>query len=129
MRLEIARELKSPNLWQGRHWRFKHRETQQWQQAIEGAYLCLDYRDRKGDKHFAPEVRRRVIVTRLVPSKRNFIRDDDNLSFAVKPVLDALKRIGLIHDDSREWLDQPMPTQVVASDQRWRTVIEIEAVA
>lgn len=126
MRLEIPRELKSPNVWNGRHWRYKHRETQQWQEAITAAYLCLAYRDRKGGRLLQPEIKRRVVVARCVPSKRNFIKDDDNLAFSCKPLLDALKRIGLIHDDSREWIDRPMPTQEVSSDGKWRTVIEIE---
>jgi Holliday junction resolvase RusA-like endonuclease len=141
MRLEIPRELKSPNRWNGRHWRYKHRESQEWEQAIwveiaqqAGARTAVQVlhamnaipavraiRERE-------QVKRRVQVTRLVPSSRNFIRDDDNLRFSVKPLLDALKRLGLIRDDSRKWIELPTPVQGVSTKGGWRTVIEIEPI-
>lgn len=135
--LHVPRELKSPNCWQGRHWRFKHRESQDWEKQI---WVVLA--QRTGAKNYVEvlacmnaiqprrvcQEKRRVIVTRFVPCKRNFIRDDDNLRFAVKPLLDALKRLGLIYNDSRRWIDLPVPTQDVSPDGRWRTVIEITKV-
>ena len=138
MRLEIPRELKSPNRWNGRHWRYKHRETQEWEQFIwvkiaqqagtRDALQVLSVMNAIPSLKRVCQEHRRVTVTRYVPSTRNFIKDDDNLRFAVKPVNDALKRLGLIRDDSRKWLEQPMPTQAVSTDGRWRTVIEIEAI-
>jgi hypothetical protein len=131
LHLEIPRELKSPNKWQGRHWRYKHRETQQWEWEIaavalttNGGYLQFQ---RDGGMLRPYEVRR-VTVTRIVPSKRNFIKDDDNLRFSTKPLNDALKRLGLIYDDSRKWLQQPIPEQIVSPEGEWRTVIEIAPV-
>lgn len=138
MRLEIPRELKSPNRWNGRHWRYKHRESQDWERAV-----WVEIAQRSGAKSVVqvlqcmnaiPAVRvgvqtkQRVAVTRIVPSSRNFIRDDDNLRFSVKPLLDALKRLGLIRDDSRKWIDLPTPEQRVSTKGQWRTVIEIEPV-
>jgi hypothetical protein len=64
-----------------------------------------------------------------VPSARNFIRDDDNLRFAVKPLLDALKRQGYIKNDSRKWLEHPTPTQSVSPDGKDWTIVTIEPVA
>jgi hypothetical protein len=136
LRLEIARELKSPNRWQGRHWRYKHRETQEWEQFIwvhiakqtgaKDAMQVLSVMNAIPALKRVCGEKRRVTVTRYCPSGRNFIRDDDNLRFAVKPLNDALKRLGLIRDDSRKWLEQPIPTQEVATDGRWRTVIQID---
>lgn len=74
------------------------------------------------------EEKRAVQVTRLVPSARNFIRDDDNLRFAVKPMFDALKRLKLIRDDSRTWLTHETPTQEVSTDGQYWTRITIEAI-
>lgn len=133
LRLEIPRELKSPNRWQGRHWRYKHRETHEWEQAVWCAMLqqrpdmlrvppikalAMIFR---GEPVFGCREERRVVVTRECPSRRNFVKDEDNLRFSVKPLNDALKRLGLIRDDSRKWLEQPMPTQEVSADGRWRT--------
>lgn len=132
--ITVPRELKSPNRWNGRHWRYKHRETQEWEQAVwvwiakaAGAKTLqqvLVSMNAIGPKRVCDE-KRVVTVTRLVPSSRNFIRDDDNLRFATKPLNDALKRLGLIRDDNRKWLEQPMPLQEVSKTGGWATVIQI----
>jgi hypothetical protein len=71
--------------------------------------------------------KQRVVVERQVASARNFIRDDDNLRFSVKPLLDALKRQGYIRNDSRKWLEHPTPTQSVSPDGKAWTLVTIEA--
>lgn len=133
--LRIPRELRSPNAWLWKHWRVKQRERETWEREIAVALLT----ERAKRNVFALllamnavpaaqrtcTVKRRVAVTRVVPSTRRFIRDDDNLRFSVKPVLDSLKRLGLIKDDSRVWLEQPMPTQVVGPVE---TIIELSDV-
>lgn len=138
--LVIPRELRSPNAWLWKHWRVKQKEREDWQTEIAIQALRPEVR-KKLDiwvllyaKNQIPEAKReckrkrRVTVTRYVPKKRNFIRDDDNLRFAVKPVNDALKRLGLIKDDNRKWLDQPMPVQEVSADGKYYTRILIEDV-
>ena len=52
----------------------------------------------------ACQVRMALQVVRLVPSVREFLRDDDNASFCTKGLADALTDVGLIRDDRREWL-------------------------
>ena len=51
--------------------------------------------------------------------------DLDNLWGSQKPVLDALKNIGLIRDDSEEWLQLDAPTQVIGKERK--TVVTLEA--
>ena len=134
--LRIPRRLESPNTWNGRHWRVKHKISQEWENDICGAYYeqiagrqnalgCF-----VGPRKWEGIVvgRMRLTVERHVPSARNFIRDDDNLRFSVKPLLDALKRQGYIKNDSRKWLDHPTPTQHVSADGKDYTVITIEPV-
>lgn len=128
--LKIPRRLESPNTWNGRHWRVKHRLSQEWESEIIAAWLALKPSERtivRGDRVTVNE-KRRVMVERQLPSRRNAIRDDDNLRFAVKPLLDALKRRGFIRGDSRRWLDHPTPTQTISGDGKDWTVIHIEAV-
>lgn len=140
--LRIGRELLSPNVWNGRHWRVKHRISQEWERDI--AYAVLDEFGRHGGGvglmsaltalsgprrvtgYIAPKMR--VSVRREVPSGRNFIRDDDNLRFCVKPLLDALKRQGYIRNDSRKWIELPTPEQAISTDGGYWTVITIEPV-
>ena len=126
--LRIPRRLESPNTWNGRHWRVKHRISQEWEQEIaygnrwggESAVAVLEF---DGEGVVAHKVG--VTVERQVPSARNFIRDDDNLRFSVKPLLDALKRQGYIRNDSRKWLEHPTPTQSVSADGKDWTIVTL----
>lgn len=122
--LRIPRELKSPNAWLWRHWRVKQRERNDWEKAIAWALVGVTATREGRAFVYGAMTRRKVTVERVVPSKRNFIRDADNTMFSVKLLNDALKKCGLLFDDSREWLEQPMPTQVVGPD--FETVIVIE---
>lgn len=140
--LKMPRRLESPNTWNGRHWRVKHRISQEWEAAIGWAVIewtmrrtgqtlglmdaveCLGGIKAAGYVVDSPV---RVEVERHVPSSRNFIRDDDNLRFAVKPLLDALKRQGYIKNDSRKWLDHPTPTQHISADGKDYTIVKITA--
>lgn len=140
--LRLQRELPSPNTWNGRHWSVKHRLSQEWETALGSA--LLDLFTSSGGKvtmlntlgaFTGPKQwigydagRVRVAITREVPSARNFIRDDDNLRFSVKPLLDALKRQGYIKNDSRKWIELPTPEQRVSSDGHYWTEITIRSI-
>ena len=123
--LRIPRRLESPNTWNGRHWRVKHRISQDWEKEIWTAKVSVGMNAILELKRNAIH-KMRVEVERHVPSARHFIRDDDNLRFSVKPLLDALKRQGYIKNDSRTWLEHPTPTQHVSEDGKDYTVIRIE---
>lgn len=140
--LKIPRELVSPNQWNGRHWRVKHRISQEWEKELSGALFDV-FTAKVGKKNVGLDAvfgtligprkwigyeagRVRVSIGRLVPSYRNFIRDDDNLRFCVKPLLDALKRQGYIKNDSRKWIELPTPTQAVSDDGKHWTTIALE---
>lgn len=137
LELRIPRRLDSPNTWNGRHWRVKHRLSQEWFNELGGALYEFIVAQRRPIQDITDDImklqggsiatkRLRVTVERHVPSGRNFIRDDDNLRFAVKPLLDALKRQGYIKNDSRKWLEHPTPTQHVSADGKDYTIIRIE---
>lgn len=133
MTLRIPRRLDSPNTWHGAHWRVKHAISQAWEHEIWLAATQQGKRVPRVDDE-GPVLKRRpesigrmrVTVTRYVKSARNLILDDDNLAFSVKPLNDALKRLGYLRDDSRTWLEQPTPTQHVSDDGTDYTVIIIE---
>lgn len=132
---KIQRVLRSPNTYLGRHWREKNRERKEWQAHLVNA-IALSCSSTVLRMLVSNEilpgglgrctVRRRIDVTRLAPSTRRFIADDDNLRFSVKPVLDALKHIGLIKDDKREWLELPTPMQAVSEDGTFWTHIVVD---
>ncbi len=130
----LLRELRSPNKFIGRHWRVKHRESQEWEQAIWATMVVALGARTLGEVLWAmnavPESKRvcthkrRVKITRLSPARR-FIRDDDNLWASAKPVLDALKRQGYIKDDRRKWLELEMAPQQASEDGECWTLIDI----
>lgn len=137
--MKIPLSLASPNKDRGAHWSRKHQATQAWEHAIAtlGGTTVRDFqliesevpvRTRTGWKLKARRrrERRRVIITRVVGNARRLIRDDDNRRYTSKPILDALKRLGLLYDDRREWCDHPEPQQHVAKDCEDHTVIRIE---
>lgn len=135
----IQAQLRSPNVLLGRHWREKHRERKAWQAHLTNA-LVMAIGMRAAQRLLIPEsglhgatgvrcsARRRVEVVRFAPARRNLIRDDDNLRFCVKPLLDALKQLGLIRDDRRGWIDLPVPTQELSKDGTFWSWIAIDAV-
>lgn len=70
--------------------------------------------------------RRRIEILRLVPSKRNLIRDTfDNLPWSAKELRDAIKHLGLIRDDSDTWTDTTI-AQDLSADGTWWTWIVID---
>lgn len=129
--ITIARPLESPNRTRGYHWRTRHRESQAWEQEIASAFptsgtrlgrISLElrtepYQDRRGrwkQRTIRRRERRGVFVHRFVKSAHRLIHDPDNLAYATKPLLDALKRLSLIYDDSAAWLDQTETRQTIS---------------
>lgn len=135
--IRVPRELKSPNKTLWAHWRLKQAERAAWEEALLLAVAIYGGMSTVAGAQFlkslsvfvgAQQERRRVVLTRLVPHTRNFVRDEDNLRFCGKPLFDAMKRVGMLTDDRRELLDAPAPTQVV-SPEGYVTVIEIQRLA
>lgn len=143
--LEIVLPLKleSPNRLRGYHWRQRHRETKVFQAAVSvigrydiktwsvvtGVEWRIDARGLRQPFELRRKERRRVTIIRQVTTRRQFIRDDENLHFAVKPLNDALKRLGLLYDDSRTWLEQPPVEQQLSADGHPHTIVRIERIA
>lgn len=69
---------------------------------------------------------RALTVTRYVPSRAHFIRDERNLQFAIKGLEDALVRTRLLVDDRREWLHCTPVTQHVSPDGEFYTVVLLQ---
>lgn len=143
LELVILRKLESPNKTRGYHWRSRHRETKVFEALLRCAIrhdlnawsLILRTETRKdklGQWRIFEERRqekRRVTVIRQVKCRRQFIQDDDNLQFSAKPVNDALKRLGLVYEDKRKWMEQPPVLQEVSPDKIARTIIRIERIS
>jgi len=149
LEFRIARRLDSPNLWR-RHHMSGHKLMSWWTQAFEQAIAlhrghlsmaahALEWPDDVLDplrpfrgvkleklREIPRELRRRVQLIRQVPSARNFLRDDDDLTYTAKPVHDALKNAGIIADDGRAYLETEIPRQVVGLGD-WTTVIVLPA--
>lgn len=101
-------KLQSPNYFM-RDFRIRSSLRKQWNRELQNMLVkveqvasftglkLLDRAPRCGD-------RMAIQVVRLVPSVREFLRDDDNAAFSCKQLGDALQDVGLIKEDRREWL-------------------------
>lgn len=111
MILTIPRVPLSPNALLGKHWSAKAREKLTWKQEIQAA----------GGKEQA-KVRMRVTVT--IYNARQY--DRDNAWGACKPILDAMKAMGLIVDDRASYCELEVK-QAKSTRKEKRTVIEVVA--
>lgn len=138
----IPHKLEGTNagMWGG-SWHRKHHATQQWETVMK--IVMGDYAGRDSITEFDPYFiralglppidgsrrstagKREIQITRLCPSRRNFTRDDDNDAMAQKPIVDAIKRLGLIRQDSRNWTRLRPLLQDVSPDGRWWTRAQI----
>jgi hypothetical protein len=105
----IAEKLTSPNKWLSSGFR-QHGNRTKWERLLKAAILralgvaSWQWLDELG-RLPATSVKMTLQIVRLVPSSREFIRDDDNLAFSRKQVSDAMKHVGLLKEDRREWLE------------------------
>lgn len=137
--LVLPWRLELPNRDRGFHWSKKHNLTKAWEERIATIgggrlapwTLVTETRAVKTNRGFVlkerrRKERRRITITRVVGHRKFQSKDADNLRFSVKPILDSLKRLGLIYDDSRDWIDHPEPTEEVSTDGTDYTVIAID---
>jgi len=141
LELMIPDRLETPNRNRGAHWSRRHTEAKLWEWRVlvamrragvsDNGWIVIEGTDpvqNRAGKWFTRDRRRKerraVEIIRHIRTHREQIRDDDNLAYTVKPVLDALTRIGLIVDDSRKWIDLAPVLQCVSPD-RAMTVIRI----
>lgn len=105
--LVCGTDLRSPNDWNNSL--YAHAiytgEKRKWLR------LCRNIKYAWGEQQ--PGVRRRLQVTRKVPSSNYLIKDFGNRVFTLKPVEDALKASGVIIDDSEDYLESLPPEQII----------------
>ena len=125
LRLEVAAAAPSPNELRRRyrHWAAYKRLREDWEQRL---FLAVPGRQRRAWLRMVVEKRPRVRVEVTVFRKRPL--DPDNLTGSLKPVLDGMKNLGLIVDDSKEWIELGPTKQERARGMREATVIELEEI-
>jgi hypothetical protein len=126
--LRIGLPLMSGNHQQGAHWATRDKDRVAWDVAVQNALIvAADVRTWAQYQRLraaAPRLRMLLVLTREVPSLRNFIRDDDDLMWSAKRLRDALKANHLFVDDSRKWLVYDLPLQKVSADgQYWTDIV------
>lgn len=99
----VPRATPSVNEWHGRHWSRYHKRRKVWMDEFGLAFGHVTRRA-AATLPAKPAGRRSVTVTRLMePGDRRF--DLENLVAGCKPIIDALKRLGVLHNDSPRWLE------------------------
>ena len=108
---EVPRSPNGPNGLLRMHWARRRRYADGW--------YWLVFRAMGGDAHCCGELRATVRIHQV----RRRLLDTDNLYASVKPVLDAMRKTGLIFDDSAKWCDLTVTQEV---GRPVRTLIEME---
>lgn len=122
----IAEKLQSPNKTMA-SWMLQQSARKKWQRLLEPAIAkaegaaSFNWLRQLGRQPRCAE-KMALQIVRLVASSREFIKDDDNLAFSRKQASDAMKHLGLLKDDRREWLDALPIYQDVAPHGRALTV-------
>ena len=114
-RLSIPRVPLSPNALLGKHWSAKAKEKKLWVNEI---WFACD-----GKSNWELALQRRMRVTITLYNARQY--DRDNAWGACKPILDAMKALGLIVDDRAQWCELEV-RQERSTRKDKRTVIEVE---
>ena len=96
--------LFSSNHWHGRPRGVYLAERRKWDSVFTGTWALWG---KQGVE------KRRVLVRRYVESKAGLIKDQDNRSGAMKPVLDALRRRGVLRDDTEADVSFDIQQEVV----------------
>lgn len=91
--IEIVRVPPSPNYLLGKHWRFRHRNTDVWKEEVAWAVF--------GKAPQRPYLKARVTIERRSRGQL----DPDNLVASVKPVIDALRYARVLLDDTADHLE------------------------
>ena len=83
--------LNSINHWHGRPRGVYLAERKKWEAILRGTWALWG---------LAGDEKRILAVRRFVQAEKNLIKDRDNLVGAIKPVKDALVRVGVLKDDT-----------------------------
>lgn len=114
--LVVYRDLRTPNAWtnKDRGNLIYRAERKAWERACAPLPHVLGI----------ATGRRLLRVVRVVPDQRHLIRDETNRQGALKPLEDALVRLGVLLDDADEFLTREL-VQVIDRD-RPRVEIRVE---
>jgi hypothetical protein len=88
----ISSPLMSGNYYSGRHWKLRHKMRKMYEKEI---WACCNGK--------VPKFSGKVEVA--IVSQRAHLLDPDNLYSGCKPLLDAMKQLEIIEEDSPKYLD------------------------
>ena len=104
---EILLPMRSPSLnqWKNKHWAVYKKIRDKWRHALSAVLSTGDHQGKK----------RYITVVVYQDSRKNFF-DYDNLSGGFKPVLDVIKGLGWIYDDTKNWVNVRYRQRTVGED-------------
>lgn len=113
MKLRMEKTIKSRNQFHGRHWSVKHKDSREWEWSLREAY-----------RKPLPEATGRVALK--ITSVRHRYLDYDNLVGGCKGLVDALKRMGAIIDDSPKHVEMSFAQEKPLHSIGAQTIVEIK---
>ncbi len=112
MIIRIEKTIKSQNHFVGKHWSVKNKDSKEWEELI---WAELNGKIPWAKKKMAVKIR----------SVRKKLIDISNLWGGIKGLLDAIVRLGLIIDDSPQYLDLEVMQVKACGQEPGKTVVEI----
>jgi hypothetical protein len=132
----LPHELRSPNATIWRPWTGLAADRAKWERLLRGELrewqamrnlIGFTQDEARAGPHVTEHSELRALtVTRYVPSRAHFMRDERNLQFSIKGLEDALVRVGLLVDDRREWLRCAPVTQHLCPTGAFVTVVLLQ---
>jgi hypothetical protein len=110
----------SPNDNRFRHYMAKSKLRKAWREGLFYGVACARHR-----RELVEQAKTGAKISVEITIYHRQTSDDDNLTAALKPVLDGLKNLGYIFDDSPEYLRLALPVRQIESKER-KTVLKIE---
>lgn len=129
--LWLPKFLPSPNQWHWASWQTKARVKRAWEDLIRvtatdasaaGAASAGRTTPAGALGWIAPPGLVDIAISRHVISAAHFIRDDDNLAFAAKPLVDCLVHAGFLRGDSRDEIRRACLQERSRDGQPWTVV-------
>ena len=114
MKLRLEKTILSRNKFTGRKWYKERSYSKDWEWELRAACGSKGLPKADGEK-------KKIIIT----SVRVRLLDHDNLVGGCKGLVDAMKRLEMIVDDSPDWVDIEYDQKVRSYSAHCQTVVEI----
>lgn len=114
-KIELPVELPTPNQLLRMHWRQRHK--------LKGEYTLLLKAAGANEKRYRSGQEKRKIS--IISYRKKQMRDPDNLYFTAKILLDSIRDVGLIWDDSMKFINLSVSQETDKENPRTEVIVYV----